>query len=79
MVLLFFTTEKEDIDLPKLLFTIGLFDIPATVLIVLFIDNILNFLKTAECIKEQNQGFIGNEQKGDAYEFSKDTCQELSR
>jgi hypothetical protein len=28
----------------------------------------------AECIKGQNQGFIGNEQKGDAYEFSKDTC-----
>jgi hypothetical protein len=33
----------------------------------------------AECIKGQNQGFIGNEQKGDAYEFSKDTCQTLSK
>ena len=33
----------------------------------------------AECIKGQNQGFIGNEQSGDAYEFSKDTCQTLSK
>ena len=33
----------------------------------------------AECIKSQNEGFIGNEQKGDAYEHSKDTCQSLSK
>ena len=33
----------------------------------------------AECIKGQNEGFIGNEQKGDAYKHSKDTCQELSK
>jgi hypothetical protein len=33
----------------------------------------------AECIKSQNQGFIGNEQKGDSYESSKDTCQTLSK
>jgi hypothetical protein len=33
----------------------------------------------AECIKGQNQGFIGNEPSGDAYEFSKDTCQTLSK
>jgi hypothetical protein len=32
----------------------------------------------AESIKGQNQGFIGNEQAGDAYEHSKDTCQTLS-
>ena len=33
----------------------------------------------AECIKGQNQVFIGNEQKGDAYENAKDSCQILSR
>ena len=33
----------------------------------------------AECIKGQNEGFIGNEQSGDAYKFSKDTCQSLSK
>ena len=33
----------------------------------------------AECIKGQNQGFIGNEQAGDAYEHSKYTCQTLSK
>ena len=33
----------------------------------------------AECIKNQNEQFIGNEQKGDAYEHSKDTCQSLSK
>jgi hypothetical protein len=33
----------------------------------------------AECIKGQNEGFVGNEQKGDAYKQSKDTCQELSK
>lgn len=33
----------------------------------------------AECIKGQNQGFIGKEQSGEAYEFSKDTCQTLSK
>jgi hypothetical protein len=33
----------------------------------------------AECIKSQNQGFIGKEQSGDAYEHSKDTCQTLSK
>jgi hypothetical protein len=31
----------------------------------------------AQCINEQNQGFIGKEQSGDAYKFSKDTCQQL--
>jgi hypothetical protein len=33
----------------------------------------------AECIKGQNEGFIGNEQKGEAYKHSKDACQELSK
>lgn len=33
----------------------------------------------AECINGQNEGFIGKEQKGDAYKFSKDTCQTLSK
>ena len=33
----------------------------------------------AECIKGQNEAFIGKEQKGDAYEHSKDACQELSK
>ncbi|MGA8106894.1 MAG: hypothetical protein WB815_09590 [Nitrososphaeraceae archaeon] len=33
----------------------------------------------AECIKGQNEGFIGSEQKGEAYKHSKDTCQELSK
>jgi hypothetical protein len=33
----------------------------------------------AECIKGQNEGFIGREQKGEAYKHSKDTCQELSK
>jgi hypothetical protein len=33
----------------------------------------------AECIKGQNQGFIGKEQSGEAYQFSKDTCQTLSK
>jgi hypothetical protein len=33
----------------------------------------------AECIKGQNQGFVGKEQSGDAYQFSKDTCQTLSK
>ena len=33
----------------------------------------------AQCINNQNQGFIGKEQSGDAYKFSKDTCQTLSR
>jgi hypothetical protein len=31
----------------------------------------------ALCINEQNQGFIGKEQSGDAYKFSKDICQQL--
>ena len=31
----------------------------------------------AECINNQNELFIGNEQKGDAYKQSKDTCQQL--
>lgn len=31
------------------------------------------------CINDQNEGFAGNEQKGDAYKFNKDTCQELSK
>lgn len=31
----------------------------------------------AQCINEQNQVFIGKEQKGDAYENSKDSCQQL--
>ena len=30
----------------------------------------------AQCINEQNQVFIGKEQKGDAYENSKDSCQQ---
>ena len=33
----------------------------------------------AECIKGQNEAFLGKEQSGDAYKFSKDTCQELSK
>ena len=33
----------------------------------------------AQCINEQNQGFIGKEQSGDAYKFSKDSCQQLSK
>jgi hypothetical protein len=33
----------------------------------------------AQCIKSQNEGFIGKEQKGDAYELSKDSCQALSK
>jgi hypothetical protein len=33
----------------------------------------------AQCINEQNQGFIGKEQGGDAYKFSKDSCQQLSK
>ena len=33
----------------------------------------------AECIKSQNQVFIGKEQSGGAYEASKDTCQTLSK
>lgn len=33
----------------------------------------------AECIKGQNEGFIGKEQSGSAYKFSKDTCQTLSK
>jgi hypothetical protein len=33
----------------------------------------------AECIKGQNEAFIGKEQSGDAYKSSKDTCQELSK
>lgn len=33
----------------------------------------------AECIKGQNEGFIGKEQKGEAYEHSKDSCQTLSK
>ena len=33
----------------------------------------------AECIKRQNEAFISEEQSGDAYKFSKDTCQELSK
>jgi hypothetical protein len=33
----------------------------------------------AQCINNQNQGFIGKEQSGTAYKFSKDTCQTLSR
>lgn len=33
----------------------------------------------AQCINEQNQGFIGKEQKGDAYELSKDSCQQLGK
>jgi hypothetical protein len=28
----------------------------------------------AECIKGQNEAFIGKEQSGDAYKSSKDTC-----
>ena len=32
----------------------------------------------AECINEQNKGFVGKEQSGDAYKHSKDTCQGLS-
>jgi hypothetical protein len=31
----------------------------------------------AECINSQNEQFIGKEQSGDAYKFSKDTCQSL--
>ena len=33
----------------------------------------------AECINGQNDIAIGNEQKGDAYKFNKDTCQQLSK
>ena len=33
----------------------------------------------AERIKRQNEAFISKEQSGDAYKFSKDTCQELSK
>lgn len=33
----------------------------------------------ADCINNQNGLFIGNEQKGDAYKSSKDTCQSLSK
>ena len=33
----------------------------------------------ADCIKEQNGLFIGNEQSGTAYKSSKDTCQSLSK
>jgi hypothetical protein len=33
----------------------------------------------AQCINEQNQGFIGKEQSGTAYQHSKDTCQQLSK
>jgi hypothetical protein len=33
----------------------------------------------AQCINEQNQGFIGKEQSGTAYQFSKDSCQQLSK
>jgi uncharacterized membrane protein YjgN (DUF898 family) len=33
----------------------------------------------AVCINQQNQGFIGKEQSGDAYKFSKDTCQTLPK
>ena len=33
----------------------------------------------AQCINEQNQAFIGKEQSGGAYEFSKDSCQQLSK
>ncbi len=33
----------------------------------------------AECIKGQNQAFVGKEQSGGAYQFSKDTCQTLSK
>ena len=32
----------------------------------------------AECINEQNKLFVGNEQSGDAYKHSKDTCHGLS-
>jgi hypothetical protein len=33
----------------------------------------------AQCVNDQNQGFIGKEQSGDAYKFSKDSCQQLSK
>ena len=33
----------------------------------------------ADCINNQNGLLIGNEQKGDAYKSSKDTCQSLSK
>jgi hypothetical protein len=33
----------------------------------------------SECIKGQNQIFIGKEQSGGAYQSSKDTCQSLSK
>jgi hypothetical protein len=33
----------------------------------------------AQCINGQNQAFIGKEQSGEAYEFSKDSCQQLSK
>ena len=46
--------------------------------------NLLHFVYSdknpqAECINGQNDGFIGKEQKGDAYKSSKDTCQTLSK
>jgi hypothetical protein len=31
----------------------------------------------AQCINEQNQGFIGKEQSGDVYKSNKDVCQQL--
>jgi hypothetical protein len=31
----------------------------------------------AQCINEQNQGFIGKEQSGHAYKSNKDVCQQL--
>lgn len=33
----------------------------------------------SQCINEQNQLFIGKGQSGEAYEFSKDSCQQLSK
>jgi len=33
----------------------------------------------ADCIKDQNDLFIGKEQSGTSYKSSKDTCQSLSK
>ena len=65
----------------KILFLIS---ITILALVILSEGNFLNFAFSeknpqAECIKGQNEGFIGKEQKGDAYEHSKDTCQSLSK
>jgi uncharacterized membrane protein YjgN (DUF898 family) len=58
------------------------------VMVLLGIIAIINLIITeafadknaqAVCINQQNQGFIGKEQSGDAYKFSKDTCQTLPK